>query len=97
MNYQHLIAIEPGKLDDKTCIRSMRSTIFDGLEYLAAGISKGKERNPSKLTYAGRLCKLFFLFIHTNKLAGDLSSIKIKENSYTIQKASEHLGRHKRD
>ena len=40
MSYQHLITIEPGKLSGKPCIRGMRITVYDVLEYLAAGMSE---------------------------------------------------------
>jgi uncharacterized protein (DUF433 family) len=39
MNYQHLITLEPGKRSGKPCIRGMRLTVSDVLEYLAAGMS----------------------------------------------------------
>ena len=39
MNYQDRIAIEPGKRGGKPCIRGMRITVYDVLEYLASGMS----------------------------------------------------------
>jgi uncharacterized protein (DUF433 family) len=39
MNYQKLITIEPGKRGGKPCIRGLRITVYDVLEYLAAGMS----------------------------------------------------------
>jgi len=39
MSYQHLITIEPGKRSGKPCIRGMRITVSDVLEYLASGMS----------------------------------------------------------
>jgi uncharacterized protein (DUF433 family) len=39
MNYQHLITIEPGKRSGKPCIRGLRITVSDVLDYLAAGMS----------------------------------------------------------
>lgn len=39
MNYQHLITIEPGKRGGKPCIRGLRITVYDVLEYLASGMS----------------------------------------------------------
>lgn len=38
MNYQNTITIEPGKRGGKPCIRGMRITVYDVLEYLAAGM-----------------------------------------------------------
>jgi len=39
MNYRDIITIEPGKRGGKPCIRSMRITVYDILEYLASGMS----------------------------------------------------------
>lgn len=39
MSYRDIISIEPGKRGGKPCIRGMRITVYDILEYLAAGMS----------------------------------------------------------
>ncbi|MGB3655365.1 MAG: DUF433 domain-containing protein [Rivularia sp. (in: cyanobacteria)] len=39
MSYRDIITIEPGKRSGKPCIRGMRITVYDVLEYLAAGMS----------------------------------------------------------
>ena len=39
MDYSKIITIEPGKRSGKPCIRSMRITVQDVLEYLAAGMT----------------------------------------------------------
>ena len=39
MDYKHLITIEPGKRAGKPCIRGLRITVYDVLEYLAAGMT----------------------------------------------------------
>ena len=39
MDYKQLITIEPGKRSGKPCIRGLRITVTDVLEYLAAGMS----------------------------------------------------------
>ncbi len=39
MNYQDIITIEPGKRGGKPCIRGMRITVYDVLEYMAAGMT----------------------------------------------------------
>jgi uncharacterized protein (DUF433 family) len=39
MNYRDIITIEPGKRSGKSCIRGMRITVYDVLEYLAAGMT----------------------------------------------------------
>jgi uncharacterized protein (DUF433 family) len=40
MNYRDIITIEPGKRGGKPCIRGMRITVYDVLEYLASGMSQ---------------------------------------------------------
>jgi uncharacterized protein (DUF433 family) len=39
MSYKDIITIEPGKRSGKPCIRGMRITVSDVLDYLAAGMS----------------------------------------------------------
>lgn len=39
MDYQRLITIEPGKRGGKPCIRGLRITVTDVLEYLASGMT----------------------------------------------------------
>jgi uncharacterized protein (DUF433 family) len=39
MNYQDIITLEPGKRGGKPCIRGMRITVYDVLEYLASGMT----------------------------------------------------------
>jgi len=39
MSYKDIITIEPGKRSGKTCIRGMRITVYDVLEYLADGMT----------------------------------------------------------
>ena len=39
-NYQERITIEPGKRSGKPCVRGMRITVYDVLEYLAFGMSE---------------------------------------------------------
>jgi uncharacterized protein (DUF433 family) len=40
MDYQTLITIEPGKRGGKPCIRGLRITVYDLLEYLASGMTE---------------------------------------------------------
>ena len=40
MQYQGIITIEPGKRGGKPCIRGMRITVYDILEYLASGMTQ---------------------------------------------------------
>lgn len=39
MKYSDIITIEPGKRGGKPCIRGLRITVYDVLEYLASGMS----------------------------------------------------------
>jgi len=39
MKYSDLITIEPGKRSGQPCIRGLRMTVRDVLEYLAGGMS----------------------------------------------------------
>jgi len=39
MGYTDIITIEPGKRGGKPCIRGLRITVYDVLEYLASGMS----------------------------------------------------------
>jgi uncharacterized protein (DUF433 family) len=39
MDYKHLITIEPDKRSGQPCIRGLRITVKDVLEYLASGMS----------------------------------------------------------
>ncbi|MGQ9871959.1 DUF433 domain-containing protein [Leptodesmis sp.] len=39
MTYRERITIEPGKRSGKPCIRGMQITVYDGLSYLASGMT----------------------------------------------------------
>jgi uncharacterized protein (DUF433 family) len=40
IDYRAFITIEPGKRGGKACIRGLRITVYDILEYLASGMSE---------------------------------------------------------
>jgi uncharacterized protein (DUF433 family) len=42
MNYSSVITIEPGKRSGKPCIRGLRITVQDVLEYLASGMTEAE-------------------------------------------------------
>jgi uncharacterized protein (DUF433 family) len=42
MDYDRIITIEPGKRGGKPCIRGLRITVYDVLEYLASGMSEAE-------------------------------------------------------
>jgi uncharacterized protein (DUF433 family) len=39
MGYSGIITMEPGKRSGKPCIRGLRVTVYDVLEYLASGMT----------------------------------------------------------
>ena len=39
MTYSHIITMEPGKRSGKPCVRGLRITVYDVLEYLASGMT----------------------------------------------------------
>jgi len=42
MDYRGIITIEPGKRGGKPCIRGLRITVSEVLEYLASGMSEAE-------------------------------------------------------
>ena len=40
MSYENIITVDPGMRSGKPCIRRMRITVYDVLEYLASGMSE---------------------------------------------------------
>ena len=40
VDYSHIITIESGKRSGKPCIRGMRITVYDVLDYLASGMTE---------------------------------------------------------
>ena len=40
MDYEKYITIEPGKRGGKPCIRGLRITVYDILDYLASGMTE---------------------------------------------------------
>ncbi len=40
MDYKRIITIEPGKCGGKPCIRGLRITVSDVLDYLASGMTE---------------------------------------------------------
>lgn len=39
MDYSQIITIDPGKRNGKACIRNLRITVYDVLDYLAGGMT----------------------------------------------------------
>ncbi len=42
MNYREIITIESDKMGGKPCIRGLRITVYDVLDYLASGMSEAE-------------------------------------------------------
>jgi uncharacterized protein (DUF433 family) len=42
MDYRNVITLEAGKRGGKPCIRGLRITVYDVLEYLASGMSEAE-------------------------------------------------------
>ena len=42
MDYKERITIEPGKRGGRPCIRGLRITVYEILDYLAAGMTEGQ-------------------------------------------------------
>jgi uncharacterized protein (DUF433 family) len=42
VDYRAIVTIEPGKRGGKPCIRGLRITVYDVLEYLASGMSEAQ-------------------------------------------------------
>jgi uncharacterized protein (DUF433 family) len=42
MEYRDIITIEPGKMGGKPCIRGLRITVYDVLDYLASGMTEAE-------------------------------------------------------
>jgi uncharacterized protein (DUF433 family) len=68
MDYSKIITIEPGKRSGKPCIRGLRITVYDVLDYLAGDMTEGQilEDFPVLTETDIRACLAF--------AAGDVSS-----------------------
>lgn len=42
MDYSRIITIEPGKMGGKPCVRGLRITVYDILDYMASGMSEAE-------------------------------------------------------
>lgn len=61
MDYRERITINPGKRSGKPCIRNLRMTVYDVLEYLAGGMSESEilEEFPNLTVEDIRACLAF--------------------------------------
>jgi uncharacterized protein (DUF433 family) len=71
MDYSKIIMIEPGKMGGKPCIRGLRITVYDVLDYLASGMTQDEILNdfPDLTLEDIRAC-LAFAADRERKLAG---------------------------
>lgn len=42
MDYRNVVTIEPDKMGGKPCIRGLRITVYDVLDYLASGMTEAE-------------------------------------------------------
>ena len=42
MDYRNIITVEPDKMGGKPCIRGLRITVYDVLDYLASGMTESE-------------------------------------------------------
>jgi uncharacterized protein (DUF433 family) len=42
MDYRNIITIEPDKMGGKPCVRGLRITVYDVLDYLASGMTESE-------------------------------------------------------
>jgi uncharacterized protein (DUF433 family) len=61
MDYRERITIEPGKRGGKPCIRGLRITVYDILDYLASGMTEPQilEDFPDLMSEDIRACLAF--------------------------------------
>ena len=81
MSYQGIITIEPGKRGGKPCIRGMRITVYDVLEYLASGMTQEEILKDSpNLTKDDILACLSYVADREKRSLKDLKIIKRRAN-----------------
>jgi uncharacterized protein (DUF433 family) len=73
MDYRSIITVEPGKRSGKPCIRGLRITVSDVLDYLAGGMSEDEIlRDFPELTRDDIRACLAFAADRERRLAGSL-------------------------
>jgi uncharacterized protein (DUF433 family) len=71
VDYRNIITIEPGKMGGKPCIRGLRITVYDVLDYLASGMTADEIlRDFPDLTEEDLRACLAFAADRERKLAG---------------------------
>jgi uncharacterized protein (DUF433 family) len=71
MDYREILTIEPDKMGGKPCIRGMRITVYDVLDYMASGMSEEEILHDfPDLTRDDLLACLAFAADRERRLAG---------------------------
>ncbi len=75
MDYSKIITLEPGKRGGKPCIRGLRITVYDILDYLAGGMSEDDIlRDFPELTRLDIRASLAFAADRERRLVGSVGS-----------------------
>ena len=75
MDYSGIITIEPGKRSGKPCIRGLRITVYDVLEYLASGMTADQiVADFPELTHEDIRAVLAFAADRERRLSGDAAA-----------------------
>ena len=75
MDYTKIITIEPGKRSGKPCIRGLRITVYDILDYLAGGMSEAEIlRDFPELTHEDIRACLAFAADRERRLVGSVGA-----------------------
>ena len=75
MDYRNIITMDPGKRSGKPCIRGLRITVYDILDYLASGMSKDEIlKDFPDLTREDIRASLAFAADRERRLAGHLNT-----------------------
>ena len=53
-DYSKIITVEPGRRGGKPCIRGLRITVYDILEYLASGMIEARTTSLKRPPYGPR-------------------------------------------
>jgi uncharacterized protein (DUF433 family) len=63
MDHREIITIEPDKMGGKPCIRGLRITVYNALDYLASGMTEAEIRAdfPDLTSEDIRACLVFAL------------------------------------
>ena len=71
MDYRQIITIEPDKMGGKPCVRGLRITVYDVLDYLASGMTEDEIlRDFPDLAREDILACLAFAADRERRLAG---------------------------